>query len=150
MSDIPTVTGRPETDWEKELGDWFKKQSLVSLDTLEAAARTILSLVTALVGTLFGVLTVAADELPAYLHKPVVQALGVVSVGAFLAALVGALGVLLPARFQVSSHRPDEQAQAFDRLLKRKSRWLTVTVIAFGVGVAVLSVVLITALLTAT
>ena len=68
----------------------------------------------------------------------------------FLAALVGALGVLLPARFQVSSHRPDEQAQAFDRLLKRKSRWLTVTVISFGVGVGVLSVVLITALLTAT
>ncbi|MDY7077507.1 MAG: hypothetical protein SXV54_11355 [Chloroflexota bacterium] len=147
MTDIQ-VAGRPETEWEKDVGDWFKKQSLASLDTLEAAARTILSLVTALIGTLFGVLTVAADKLPAYMDYPAVRGLGVVSAGALLAALIGALGVLLPARSQASSHRPDEQAQAFERFLEHKSRWLKVTVVAFGVGVGTLTIVLVAALLT--
>ena len=148
MPEIPQVAGRPESGREQELGDWFAKQTLAAPDTLEAAARTILSLVTALMGVLFGVLTVAADKLPAYMDYVAVRGLGVVSVGALLAALIGALGVLMPARAQVSSHRPDEQAQAFERFLKRKSRWLKVTVIAFGVGVGALGIVLAAALLT--
>ncbi len=147
MTDTPTIAGRPETEREKEVRAWFEKQALSAPDTLEAAARTILSLVTALIGALFGVLTVAAEKLPAYMDYPAVRGLGVVSAGALLAALIGALGVLLPARAQVSSHRIDEQARAFERLLARKSRWLKVTVVAFGVGVGALSVVLIVALL---
>jgi len=147
MTDIPKVTGRPESEEEKKLGRWFGKQALTAPDTLEAAARTILGLVTALIGALFGVLTVAADKLPPYMYYPAVRGLGVVSVGALLAALIGALGVLLPARVQVSSHRIDEQARAFERILERKSRWLKVTVVAFGVGVGALAVVLVAALL---
>ena len=147
MTDIPKVAGRSETEGERRLGRWFEKQALAAPDTLGAAARTILGLVTALIGTLFGVLTVAADKLPPYMYYPTVRGLGVVSVGALLVALIGALGVLLPTRAQVSSHRPDQQARAFERFLERKSRWLEVTVVAFGVGVAALSIVLVAALL---
>jgi hypothetical protein len=146
MTDTPTIKGRPETAWEESLGEWFAKQALGSLDTLEAAARTILTLVTALIGALFSVLTIAAGDLPAYLQVPAARGLVTVSVGALLTALVGALGVLLPSRVQVSSHRPDEQARAFGELLEGKSRWLTGTVIAFGVGVGALGIVLMAAL----
>jgi hypothetical protein len=149
MNEIQTTTGRPPTEGEQALSDWFEKQSLFSLDTIEAAARTILGLVTALVGALFGVLTVAAKDLPAYLQFPVVRVLGAASVTALLVALLGAVLVLLPQRIRYSSHRLDEQAQAFQDLLKHKARWLTVTVIAFAVGVDTLGVVLIIALLTA-
>jgi len=146
MTDIPTVTGRPETEWEKGLGDWFKKQSLLSLDALEAAARTILSLVTALLGLLLGVLAVTEDPLPAYFELPVVRWLGVGAVAALLAALAGTLGVLLPQQVQVAGARPDKQAQAFARLLAQKSRWLTAAVIGFGLGLVALGAVLIIAL----
>ncbi len=146
MADIPTVAGRPETEWEKDLGDWFKKQSLLSLDTLEAAARTILSLVTALLGLLLGVLAVTEDPLPAYFELPVVRWLGVGAVAALLAALVGTLGVLLPQQVQVAGARPDEQVQAFAGMLAHKSRWLTAAVIGFGLGLVALGAVLIIAL----
>jgi hypothetical protein len=131
------------------MSKWFSQQKLTSLDTLEAGARTILGLITGLVGILFGALTVAAENLPSYMQFPAVRALGAMSVAALLVALMGALLVLLPAETRVSSHRLDRQAQAFERLLKRKSRWLAVTVIAFVAGVDALGIVLIVALLTA-
>jgi hypothetical protein len=146
VADIPKLTGRPETEEETQLGRWFDQQALAAPDTLDAAARTLLSLVTALIGTLFGVLTVAADPLPAYLGYPAIRSLGAVSVGALLAALTGALGVLMPVHLEVSSHRLDEQAQAFARVLERKSRWLNVAAIAFGLGVGALGAVLVAAL----
>ncbi len=149
MADIPKVAGRPETEEETQLGRWFDQQTLAAPDILDAAARTLLGLVTALIGTLFGVLTVAADSLPAYMGYPAIRSLGVASVAALLAALTGALGVLMPMRLEVSSHRLDEQAQAFARVLKRKSRWLNVAVIAFGLGVGALGAVLVAALLLA-
>jgi hypothetical protein len=149
MSDIPKTVGRPETEAEKGMGEWFAKQAIASLDNLESAARTILGLVTALIGALFGVLTVASEDLPAYLYNPATRWLGVVSVVALLLSIIGALGVLVPLRTQVSSHRPDEQEQAFKDILNRKSRWLRATVITFGVGVDTLGLVLVIALLTA-
>ena len=140
---------RAETEEEKALREWFAKQALSSLDTLEAAARTILGLVTALLGTLFAVLTVASDKLPAYMQLASVRWMGVLSVCALLAALLCALNVLLPERVRVSSARPDQQEEAVDRLRKHKSRWLTAAVVAFGAGVGALGVVVIAALLAA-
>ena len=141
---------RAETPEERALRKWFAQQALASPDALEAAARTILSLVTALLGVLYGVLAVAEDPLPAYFRLPAVRWLGVGTVGALLVALVGTLGVVLPQRIQVSSARPDQQASAFAALLARKSRWLTVAVIAFGLGLVALGAVLVIALLTVT
>lgn len=148
MTNIPTTAGRPETPAEKDLSEWFAKQTLASLDNIETAARTILSLVTALIGALFGVLTVASKDLPAYLDNPLTRWLGVISVVALLLTIVGALGVLLPFHATVASHRLDQQKQAFQSILNRKSRWLKATVITFGIGVDTLGLVLIIALLT--
>ena len=141
---------REETPEEKQMRKWFAKQALASPDTLEAAARTILQLVTGLLGVLFAVLAVASDPLPAYLELCLVRGLGIATVVALLAALVGALGVVLPRRIQVASARPDQQAAAFQALLARKARWLTGTVVAFGLGVLTLGAALIIALLEAT
>ena len=147
MADVEFKT-RGETPEEKALRKWFARQALASPDTLEAAARTILGLVTALLTVLFGVLAVAEDPLPPYFTLPLVRWLGVGTVGALLVALVGTLGVILPHRITVSSARPDQQAEAFERLLAHKSRWLAVAVVAFGLGLVALGAVLIVALLT--
>ena len=142
-------TSRAETPEEKALRKWFAKQALASPDALEAAARTILGLITGLLGMLFGVLAVASDPLPAYLGLPLARGLGVVTVGALLVALVGTLAVVLPREIKVASARPDQQASAFEVLLARTSRWLTLAVIAFGLGLATLGAVLVVTLLTA-
>ncbi len=149
MARARVVDVREETPQERALYEWFEKQALASPDTLEAAARTILGLVTALLGVLFGVLAVTADPLPAYFRLPLVRCLGVVSVAALLVALTGALGVVLPLRVEAASARPDQQVRAFQRLMARKSRWLTVAVIGFGLGLVALGTVLIVALLKA-
>jgi hypothetical protein len=136
-----------ETGDEEALDTWFNQQALASLDTLEAAARSILGLVTALLGVLFGVLAVASDPLPGYLRLPLVRGLGVVSVAALLAALFGALQVVLPRRVELSSARPDQQDRAFHDLLDRKARWLRLAAVAFGLGLAALGLALIVALI---
>ncbi len=150
MAKARVVEIREETPEERARREWFERQALTSPATLEAAARTVLGLVTALLGVLFGVLAVASEPLPAYLKLTSVRWLGVTAIVALLGALVGALAVVLPRRIAVASARPDEQAKAFQDLLARKARWLTVTVLAFGLGVVALGAALIVALLKAT
>jgi len=149
MAKARVVDIHEETPQERALYEWFEKQALASPETLEAGARTILSLVTALLGLLFGVLAVTADPLPAYFSLSVVRWLGVATVVALLVALVGTLGVVLPRRLETASARPDQQAKAFRELMERKSCWLTVAVVAFGLGLVALGAVLIIALLEA-
>ena len=144
----PRIVGmRDETEEEKALAAWFAEQALASPGNLEAAARTVVGLVTGLLGLLLGVLAVSEDPLPSYLWDAGVRPLGVAAIVCLLIALLCALAVLLPRRIAVSSRRPDQQKAAFERMLARKARWLTVTVIAFGVGLLLLGAILIVALL---
>ena len=149
MAKARLVEQHAETKEEKALADWFAAQALGSLDTLEAAARTILGLVTGWMGLLLGVLSLGETPLPAYLWNTPVRALGAAAVGCLLAALGCALAVLLPRRLALSSHRPDRQARAFDKMLAHKSRWLKATVIAFGLASFLLGIILVVALSTA-
>lgn len=149
MAKIQIVDQHLETEAEAALPAWFAAQVLASLDTLDAVARTILGLITGLLGLLLGILSINESPLPSYLWNTPVRSLGAAAVVALLVALGNALVVLLPRRFALSRHRPDEQEAAFDKLLARKSRWLTATVIAFGVALLLLGIILIVALSTA-
>jgi hypothetical protein len=143
----PRVAGmREPTEEEKALDAWFAEQALASPDNLEAAARTVVGLVTGLLGLLLGVLSVGEEPLPAALSLPWLGYLGAAAVALLLVALLFALGVLLPRRMALSSHRPDRQRAAFARMLARKARWLTCTVVAFGLGLLLLGAILIAAL----
>ena len=146
MNDIPKVKGRPESSALKARREWFEEQVLAAPDTLESGARVIVELVTALLGVLFGILALAGDPLPDYLWLPLSRPFGIACVVALLVALACALVVILPRRIAFSPHRLDEEARAFESLLNRKSRWLTASVIAFGVGLLALGIVLIAAI----
>ncbi len=149
MTKARVVEVRLETEQEKKLDNWFSRQVLRSPDALEAAARTILGLITALLGILLGVLAVADTPLPSYFWLPLVRPAGVGAVMALLVALLGALATVYPQRIGVSRDRPDDQARAFNRLVARKARWLSVAVIAFGVALAALGAIVAVALLLA-
>src|SRR4051812_10873067 len=87
---------RLPTDEETALVRFFQKQEETSVEHLEEAARQIIQLVTALYGVIFGVLALGADKVGAELHTPLVLALGIFAVLAFLVALLAALWAVLP------------------------------------------------------
>ena len=146
----PRVVGmRDETEEEQALASWFAEQALASPGNLESAARTIVGLVTGLLGLLLGVLAVSEDPLPSYLWLPWMRLAGVAAIVFLFAALLCALLVLLPRRMVLSRHRPDQQKAAFERMLAWKACWLRGAVVAFGLGVGLLGAILIVALLLA-
>ncbi len=139
---------RDETEEEQKLREWFDDQALESPKNIEEAARLIIGLVTGLLGVLFGVLTISAETLPAYLSAPLVKACGVAAVILWLISLLAGLFVVLPIEWQVNVSRPTSQAKTFSELLQYKSIWLTISGIAFGLAVIALGVVLVFALIT--
>ena len=141
------ISMREENSEEKKLREWFESQSLESPKNIEEAARLLIGLVTGLLGALFGVLTVSAETLPAYLSLPVVKGFGVSAVGLWLASLLCGLMVVTPRKWQSNAGKPDTQSSVFKEILNQKSRWLKASVILFGTAVAALGIVLITALL---
>jgi hypothetical protein len=149
MARIRVVGIREEAPDEASLRRWFAKQPLAAPDTLDAAARLIVSLVSGLLTILFGVLAVAADPMPAYLSRWPIRLLGVLSVLFLLGGLFCALVAVLPRRMETDAARPKTQAKAFDDLVQRKAGWLTSAVITFGLGIVFLGVALIAVLLIA-
>ncbi len=140
------ISQRDETPAEAAQRAWFEKQALAAPDNLEAAARQLITLGTSLLGVLFGVLSIAGDPLPSYLAMPVVRGLGMAVVVLLLVSLWAALFVVLPRRGEAASGVPASQAEVFQRLLRRKSRALTIAVWAFGLALVCLGAVLVIAL----
>jgi hypothetical protein len=141
---------REETPEEKAVYDWFQTQSLASPDSLEQAARLIIGLVTGLLGALFGVLTVASNPLPAYLHDSTLRLIGAIAVMLFLFSLIASLAVVFPRRWTFNPAQPASQVAVFQKILERKSSALLVATIAFGAGILALAIVLVIVLLTIT
>lgn len=138
-----TPPTRRETEEEKALREHMAKLALQSPDHLDASARQIISLVTALYAVLFGVLAVASDPLPTYLSWPVVRFLGAGATAVLGAALLAALVAANSRRYQYSPHSLTQQREAFEAMLRHKSGWLTVAVICFGLGLLALGALLV-------
>jgi len=137
---------REETSEEKKLREWFETQALESPKNLEEAARLLIGLVTGLLGALFGVLTVSAETLPAYLSLSAVKWCGILAVVLWLLSLLCALVVVTPRRWQSDAGKPETQSEVVKKMLNYKSGWLRASVILFGLAVVALGVVLVTAL----
>lgn len=148
MAKYRVVGIREATAEEKAQEDWFVQQVLESPTRLEEAARLLIGLVTGLLTVLFGVLAIEKDPLPAYLRAPLVRELGALAVMLLLLGLVAALVVVLPRDWKFNPAALLSQAAVFQRMLRYKSRALTVATIAFALGIAVLASVLVIALLT--
>ena len=138
---------REETLEEKKLREWFENQALESPKTMEEVARLLIGLITGLLGVLFSVLAVAAEQVPVYITLPLVRWAGVSAVGFWLTALMFGLAVIIPRRWQVKSGRPQTEHETFNQILAHKSGWLTAALIFFGLGTTGLAVALIAALL---
>jgi hypothetical protein len=146
MPEYTVVDIREETPAEAARREWFEKQALAAPDNLEAAARQIIGLVTALLGVLFGVLTVAGDPLPGYMQLLIIRWLGIAVVVSLLLALLTSLLVILPFKRETASGKPDSQERVFREILNFKSYFLFWGAVLFGIGLLALGIILIIAI----
>jgi len=130
----------PETDREAALRKFFAEQEIKSIDNLEAAARQIIQLVTALLGVLFGVLALSNGDAAASLQRPLVFLSGLVAVILLLAAIPAALAVVLPGRSSPRDNVPADEARAFKTLMTRKRHGLNGAVVLFGGGLVAFAI----------
>lgn len=116
------------SDSDKRLLALFDKLEAGSLDTLEAAARQIITLVTGLLGLFFGVL--AFKDAPDYLAFGEVKALAALALGGLLTALFFALDVVTPRGY----HPQDltDMRSMLQEMLERKRKSLSWAIWVFG------------------
>jgi hypothetical protein len=133
MDDKPLAAkSAPLSKADDNLLDYFKDIESKSLDTLDNAARQIISLVTTLIGLFFGVL--AFKDNPSYLASTAVKLLGAASTGLYLAALFFALDVVMPRRLDIPSADLTRMQRLLRNLFDHKNRSLLWAQAAFGVG----------------
>jgi hypothetical protein len=147
MPKYTVISTRAESAEEEALRKWFDQQRLNSPTNLEDAAKLIIGLISGLLTVMFGVLAIAQKDLPGYLAIPAVRWLGALVVALLFISLASGLVVVLPFRTSTKSDQPQTQRQAFEGLLERKAIAITVTAIAFGLGIAALAAALVVALL---
>ncbi len=140
------VASRKLTAEETALDEWFLKQSFASPDNLEAAARLLIGLITGLLGTLLGVLSLSDDSGPEFLDSHAVLTFAAIGVLTLLIALWLAIWVVVPLRMNNPSGVLDEQRQAFAALVQRKARFLSAAILTFAVALTALAIVLAFAL----
>jgi hypothetical protein len=127
-----TATSAPLDKDDEQLITFFEELKRNSLDTLEAAARQIIGLVTTLLGLFFGIL--AFKDNPEFLQHASVRLCGAFSAVGFVAALFLALNVVMPRAWQVPEYNLTKMRKFLRCLLRRKSASLKLAQIAFGAG----------------
>lgn len=133
---IISVVSRPPTEAEQDVAAWFEKQEGQSVETLEAAARQIIALVTTFFGLVFGLLALGSDKFAAGLQAPGAIRLGGAAVGLLLLALGAALAVVWPRRYTYRESGLDQMRAVYQAIVAAKSGWLQIALILFGLGLA--------------
>lgn len=149
MSDTdsyPTLTTTKEPAAQTALAKWFAEQRIKSVDNLEAAARQIITLSTALLGTLLGLMAITEETLPKHMQWSGIQWLSALGVVGLFIALTFALYVVLPRPHAVALNDPESLQATFSVLLTRKQLGLRLALIIFAGAVFCLMLVILISL----
>lgn len=128
---------RSLTDADRRLIETMREMQAGSLETLEAAARQIITLVTSLLGLFFGIL--AFKDKPDFLALTEIKVLSMLAMGAYFVALFFALAVVIPRKY----HPEDlgEMRATLETMLGYKRNTLRWAVAAFGTAVLLMLVI---------
>ena len=128
---------RPLTDSDRRLIETMREMQAGSLETLEAAARQIITLVTSLLGLFFGIL--AFKDKPDFLAFTEIKVFSMLAMGVYFAALFFALAVVIPRKY----HPEDlgEMRATLETMLAYKRNALRWAVAAFGIAVLLMLVI---------
>ncbi len=117
---------------DEQLNALFDKMESGSLETLENAARQIITLSTALLGAFFGLL--AFKDAPSYLGFLEIKIIGTGALLAFLVSLFAALIAVSPKRYDFPRASLTAKRKALDDMLKRKQYAVGWASWIFGLG----------------
>jgi hypothetical protein len=126
------VTASPLSVQDEQLNTLFDKMESGSLETLENAARQIITLSTALLGTFFGLL--AFKDAPSYLGFYEIKVVGALALTAFLVALFAALFAVSPKRYDFPRASLTAKRKALDEMLALKQNAVRWASWIFGFG----------------
>ena len=136
---------REMDDADLRLIQFTRKLEEDSLDTLEAAARQIITLTTSLLGLFLGIL--AFKDTPDFLQLAEIKLLGIGALGLFLAALFFALNVVLPREFNPQDL--DAMRAMIVDLLRYKRAALKRAISAFWIAALLLMLLILDVLIRA-
>lgn len=117
---------------DERLEKLFDEMESGSLETLENAARQIITLSTALLGAFFGLL--AFKDAPAYLGFLEIKVIGAMALTAFLLSLFLALRAVSPRRYEFPQASLTAKRKALNEMLKRKQVSVVWASWVFGLG----------------
>lgn len=126
------VTSSLLSESDERLEKLFDEMESGSLETLENAARQIITLSTALLGAFFGLL--AFKDAPAYLGFLEIKIIGTGALLAFFVALFFALVAVSPKRYDFPRASLTAKRKALHDMLKRKQSSVAWASWIFGLG----------------
>ena len=122
----------PLSPQDEQLTALFDKLESGSLETLEDAARQIITLSTALLAAFLGLL--AFKDVPAYLGFLEIKIIGAGTLLAFFLSLFAALIAVTPKRYDFPRASLTAKRTALDAMLKRKQDAVVWASWIFGAG----------------
>jgi hypothetical protein len=117
---------------DERLEKSFDEMESGSLETIENAARQIITLSTALLGAFFGLL--AFKDTPAYLGYVEIKVVGAMALTGFLLSLFLALGAVSPKRYDFPRASLTAKRKALKEMLGRKQSSVAWASWTFGFG----------------
>ena len=134
------------SDSDMRLNKLFEDMERSSLDTLENAARQIITLGTSLIAAFFGLL--ALKDAPAYLDYYDVKVFGGLALTSFFFAVLAALIAVYPEKYDFSQASLTAKQSIYNKMLTRKhdaAHWATRIFIAgvFFLLAAVLDILML-------
>jgi hypothetical protein len=130
----PPQESRPPTEEQQRLFTLFAEMERSQPDTLDAAGKRIIELVTGLLGVLFAVIAFGDTFPPPYLVHPLPRFLCLVALACYLAAMFMALRVVQPRDYQFYRHNLDGMREELARIVKHKSSALWWAGVLFFIG----------------
>jgi hypothetical protein len=131
--EILVVKSRPVEPADERLNRLFEDLESKSLDTLDSAARQIITLCTTLLGAFFAIL--ALKDAPAYLQYFEVKVLAGIALGGFMVAIVFGLATSLPRHYRPAAGDLTDMRETLETMRQHKRKNLFEAEIAFGSGI---------------
>lgn len=131
--DVIEVTSRPFTAGDERLVKLFDELENQSMETLESAARQIVTLSTTLLAAFFGLLSL--KDAPAFLGFLEVKIIAAAALLGFILALAFALTAILPRHYEFSYADLSAKRAALKTMLSIKRNGVWISGIIFGVSV---------------
>lgn len=129
--EIP-VAASPLSAQDERLEKFFDEMEQRSLQTLEDAARQIITLSTALLGAFFGLL--ALKDTPAYLGFIEIKIIGAGALLSFFIALFFALAAVSPKRYDFPRASLTAKRHILNEMLRRKHKFVGLASWTFAIG----------------